>query len=295
MKNIWKSAMVCGAVLPVAGYAAGSVVVSTPTTFEQYLANNYSLVADMEDGDATDQLDAHVMSDRALEAYHGTRVEPLNPSQVRIVRANPEALQTGYTRLTRVLNNPQKMNENTRMVADAQVAYDCWAIHQQSEQNASHNMYRCEKNFQALINALDTAPAVAAQPVLYDVEYTHDVYFGFDSADLTPEMRTRLDEIKQKLAANNNQPNGQAKRIALQGFADRSGPATYNQALSERRVRAVASYLGITPVDAAQVDVRAFGETNLPVPTADGVREPANRVTKVMVVREKVAQPAQPQ
>jgi OOP family OmpA-OmpF porin len=269
-------------------YAAGANV-SNPSTFNEYLAQAYSQVADMEKGDAADQIDTQVMGDRAIRALHGYEVLPLFPDEVRLVHVSRESLQAGRDRMIRVLNNQQKVEQNPQAVAQAQVAYDCWAIHQQAAWNASHNRYKCEENFQALINQLDTEKQVAMvvqKPLAqrYDVITMENVYFGWDKSALTPQAKATLDKIKTML----EDPTDKTKRIALQGFADSSGTVKYNQSLSERRVQAVVDYLDTTPVDAGRTDTEAYGETNLPVPTANGVREANNRVTKVAIVREKM-------
>lgn len=155
------------------------------------------------------------------------------------------------------------------------------------EPNASHNLYRCEANFKRLLEKLDTPSARVAIPspsgvVMYDVESSYIVSFAWDRADLDPTAKATLDKVKEAL----HDANDPAKRIALQGFTDRSGPTDYNQTLSEKRARVVADYVGVDPADTVHVDLTAHGEHNLPVPTADGVRESRNRITKVAIVKE---------
>ena len=47
----------------------------------------------------------------------------------------------------------------------------------------------------------------------------------------------------------------------------------------------LADYLDVSMSD-VDVMMRAAGETNLPVPTADGVRQPANRVAIITITPE---------
>src|SRR3546814_19177366 len=63
----------------------------------------------------------------------------------------------------------------------------------------------------------------------------------------------------------------------LAGHADRSGSATYNVGLSQRRADAVNSYLTARGVADTAVTTQAFGETRPAVATADGVRNDQNR------------------
>ncbi|WP_335306728.1 OmpA family protein [Sphingomonas adhaesiva] len=65
--------------------------------------------------------------------------------------------------------------------------------------------------------------------------------------------------------------------MAVVGHADRSGSAGFNQRLSQRRAEAVAAALVAEGMPRSAVSVRAVGERDPAVPTADGVREPANR------------------
>jgi OOP family OmpA-OmpF porin len=257
----------------------------TPRSFEAYLAQEYVTAAGFETNDGTDMPDATIMRARAVAVQQGNRVLPLMPEEVRSVRLSHKDLATGRMRLMRVLDNPEKIQASPQAVAQAQVAYDCWALHQQAEPNASHNLYRC-RDFAALINRLDTpAPVAAVAPnqVLYDVVIMENIMFEWDSAKLTPAARITLDTLHATLRDQANP----TKKLALQGFTDRSGGEAYNQLLSQRRVDAVVAYLDVDPADTAHIDLSAYGETNLPVPTADGVREPANRITKVAIVKER--------
>jgi len=70
-------------------------------------------------------------------------------------------------------------------------------------------------------------------------------------------------------------------RVMLAGYTDTSGTAQYNIGLSERRNASVQSYLQSRGIPAARISSEAFGETDLRVPTADGVREPQNRRVRI--------------
>lgn len=82
-----------------------------------------------------------------------------------------------------------------------------------------------------------------------------DVLFGTDLARLNPEgMRTA-----QKLA-DVLQQNPQ-RTVLVEGFADSTGAATHNQALSERRATAVRSALQEMGVSRERIAIRGYGET----------------------------------
>ena len=71
----------------------------------------------------------------------------------------------------------------------------------------------------------------------YQMSKSVSVLFGVNRDTLTPEAKQQLDDIA-------NQVNGMDRYvIEVQGFTDKTGPASYNEMLSERRAEAVARYL----------------------------------------------------
>ena len=91
--------------------------------------------------------------------------------------------------------------------------------------------------------------------------HNKQVKFGFDKASLTAAGKTVLDDliafIKKDLSL--------AKGIEVVGHTDSSGPANYNQTLSERRAKAVADYLVSQGVPSNKVGSSGKGES---APTA---------------------------
>ncbi|UZK64939.1 OmpA family protein [Sphingomonas sp. M1-B02] len=101
------------------------------------------------------------------------------------------------------------------------------------------------------------------------------VFFDWDKSDITPEAASILDN-----AISNYQNCGNAQ-VMLAGHADRSGSASYNVGLSQRRADAVKAYLTRT-IPETVISTEAFGESRPRVETADGVRELQNRRVEVM-------------
>ncbi len=101
------------------------------------------------------------------------------------------------------------------------------------------------------------------------------VFFDWDKSNLRPDAATVLDNAVAQYA------NCGSARVMLAGYTDTSGTATYNVGLSQRRNASVQSYLQSRGVPQARISTEAFGETNLRVPTADGVREPQNRRVQI--------------
>ena len=65
------------------------------------------------------------------------------------------------------------------------------------------------------------------------------IQFAFDSSEILPASRPYLDQVGRML----NLDNLAERRLAIEGHTDASGSEAYNQKLSERRARAIASYL----------------------------------------------------
>jgi OOP family OmpA-OmpF porin len=70
---------------------------------------------------------------------------------------------------------------------------------------------------------------------------------------------------------------GHATKVIVVGHTDTSGSAAYNVRLSERRAKAVADALVGLGVGQQALQVDWKGESQLAVPTKDGVKEPLNR------------------
>ena len=101
------------------------------------------------------------------------------------------------------------------------------------------------------------------------------VFFDWDKSNIRPDAATVLDNAVAQYA------NCGSARVMLAGYTDTSGTAQYNIGLSERRNASVQSYLQSRGIPAARISSEAFGETDLRVPTADGVREPQNRRVRI--------------
>jgi peptidoglycan-associated lipoprotein len=110
----------------------------------------------------------------------------------------------------------------------------------------------------AEIEARETA---AARAILTDI-----INFEYDSDQLTPEARAKLDA---KLALMNANP---AVRVRIEGHCDERGTDEYNLVLGRRRAEIAKRYLTDRGIDASRIETMSFGRER---PIATGSSEDA--------------------
>ncbi len=129
---------------------------------------------------------------------------------------------------------------------------------------------------QAPAPAPTPAPAPVAAPAPAPAK-TYLVFFDWDKSDLTP----RATQIISQAASDSHTQN--TTTLEVSGYTDTSGTPNYNQGLSERRAQAVAAQLVTDGVPQSEIEIHAYGETHLLVPTGPGVREPQNRRVEIVL------------
>jgi outer membrane protein OmpA-like peptidoglycan-associated protein len=151
----------------------------------------------------------------------------------------------------------------------------------QAEQQKAIDQQRADiaKN-QALIEELKKRNIEARETNRGVAVNLPSVNFQFDSADLTPDGRDRVNQIASIL--NRQAPN---RRIAVEGHASRESATqeAYNQRLSERRAETVADALARDGVQTSQISSRGLG-TRSPIAsneTEEGRRQ--NRRVEVVI------------
>lgn len=106
------------------------------------------------------------------------------------------------------------------------------------------------------------------------------IYFAFDSSALNGPAQKALD-----IVAANLKSRSYVVAVA-NGHADRTGTEAYNQALSERRAKAVADYLKKAGVPESQLRTRAFGETRPATPGDTPEQRARNRRVEINLIEE---------
>jgi phospholipid transport system substrate-binding protein len=97
------------------------------------------------------------------------------------------------------------------------------------------------------------------------------VFFDWDKSELSHQAMATVSQVAAAYKATGG------AGITSVGNTDTSGSTDYNMVLSKRRANAVKSALIQNGVPAAAIESAGRGQTNLLVPTAEGVRERQNR------------------
>lgn len=91
----------------------------------------------------------------------------------------------------------------------------------------------------------------------YQMVGSESVLFKFNSANLTPDGKAKLDEFAKTLAGKNFYV------IEVQGFTDKTGGADYNLELSRRRAASVVRYLTMShQIPLRRIHVLGAGSEN---------------------------------
>ena len=104
----------------------------------------------------------------------------------------------------------------------------------------------------------DTAPANPLKPVATgdpDVDFINlDIYFEFDSADLTTEAQTLLQGKAGYLQTKST------VNVIIEGHCDERGTTEYNLALGERRARSARDFLLDLGISGSRLSFISYGE-----------------------------------
>ncbi|HEX8216947.1 MAG TPA: OmpA family protein [Allosphingosinicella sp.] len=102
------------------------------------------------------------------------------------------------------------------------------------------------------------------------------IFFATASAEIDRAAATELDRFAASYVSG-----AAGTRLHLFAASDTAGSAASNLALARRRGEEVQHYLAGRGIPLSDIRVVARGESELQIPTADGVSEPRNRVVVV--------------
>ncbi|MBE0647092.1 MAG: PD40 domain-containing protein [Bacteroidales bacterium] len=120
--------------------------------------------------------------------------------------------------------------------------------------------YVYESKYISRVDSVFKAPVTVdmeIQPIELEKSYRiNDIYFAFNSFDLTPESKVVLDQLTEFLELNDR------LSIQIQGHTDAIGNDAANLILSENRAKSVYDYLIANDVPAGRLTYKGFGETD---------------------------------
>jgi len=246
----------------------------TGSAFTQALTKEYRDFALFEADEMYDWPDASYFARKGLAAAGGEVVLPEELANWDLPADKVDEMSAARQKLVGLLDNGGR-NQAPEIAARAQAKFDCW-VEQQEENHQPDHIAACRDEFFAALAELEQAlaPAPMAQPTAMAPQ-TYIVYFDFDKSNINNAAQAVLNEVLA--AAQAGMP------ISVTGHADRSGPEDYNMALSLRRADAVREALIGGGVTADQITVSGRGEEEPAVPTADGVKEQANRRVEIIL------------
>lgn len=237
------------------------------TAFTQALTEEYRGLVTHEADEDYDWSAANHFADKGLAAANGEAVPPDEVGGVPDDAAGE--LTDARSQLMAALDGGAR-DSNPAVAARAQRAFDCW-LHEATENLGEDHVAACRDEFRAAMTELQGAP-VAASPG------TYVILFDFDSAELNDAGQAVVNQILADIRAR-----GGSVGVSATGHADRSGSEDYNLALSLRRADTVRAALIAGGVGADAITTAGRGESENAVPTADGVKEQANRRVEVIL------------
>lgn len=250
------------------------------TLSQEYLAFSESEAAQY------DWTDSAYFAEKGLKAAYGQQTEPENISHWDLPPNLVPTIRDARKQLVDALKS-DAAHRAPEKAAKAQFLFDCW-VEQQEENWQTEEIAACRESFYETLDGLmngagEPAPAPVAEtpasaPSLGDSNgLSYMVFFEHNSSKLTPEANHILDSIIGDIT---KMP---AYEVVLNGHTDTSGGQEYNLKLSKTRAQIVKDKLIRGGVLAEHIILFAFGETDLREPTADGVRDPANRRVEIFV------------
>jgi OOP family OmpA-OmpF porin len=256
---------------------AMKAVEATGSPFTKALAEEYRQIVTFEADQMYDWPDADYFAQKGLKAAAGEVVQPEELANWDLPAEWAGDLAEGRNRLMVALESGAR-DSHPDLAARAQGRFDCW-IEQAEENHQPDHIAACRNDFYSALEQLEAAmkPAAAQAEAAPAMPSSYIVYFDFDKSNIRPDGQTVVDQVVSDANKIGTPP------ISVTGHADRAGAEDYNMALSLRRADAVRDALIKGGVAADQITTAGRGEDEPAVPTADGVREQANRRVEIII------------
>ncbi|MGH9475912.1 MAG: OmpA family protein [Terriglobales bacterium] len=106
------------------------------------------------------------------------------------------------------------------------------------------------------------------------------VHFAFDKATLTPDAKQKLDQVITQLQQDTH------GILEVQGYTDTTGPAAYNEKLSERRADSVVRYLEASNIAPHRIYLIGLGESQPAAPNTTLAGRKENRRVDLKILTD---------
>ncbi len=253
-------------------------VEATGSPFTRALTEEYRQFTIFEADEMYDWVDADYFARKGLAAAGGEVVSPEEPGNWDLPADKVDEIVQARARLVTALDGGGR-DQAPELAARAQGRFDCW-VEQQEEGHQLDHIAACRDEFYKALEEMEAAlaPKEAAMPAPMPAPETYLVLFDFDKSNINEAGQAVINQVLADLQAM-----GGAPTISLTGHADRVGPDDYNMGLSLRRADSARQALIDGGIAAEQITVSGRGESENAVPTADGVKEQANRRVELIV------------
>jgi len=249
--------------------------------FKDALHKEYLILAREEDKE-DDWVDAAFFADRASQAAGGADFGPQMIKERKIPDANRKEMSFARSSVINALAI-EKNGPNAAKVARAQATFDCW-LQEQEENTQPDDIAKCRSDFEAALASMvakampapTPAPAPAPKPAMKPETRTYTIYFDHDSSVIEHMGKVAIaNAIKEAMSTK-------PKVVQVGGHADTTGDQVYNNALSDRRAKAVAKMLKEGGLTAKKlVKTSMFGEDFTAVNTGNNVNNRGNRRVEI--------------
>ena len=105
----------------------------------------------------------------------------------------------------------------------------------------------------------------------------YSVYFSFNQAAISPEERSKVEEVAKYLKQN------PSYRLRLEGFCDWRGTSEYNLTLGDRRANSVRQFLTLLGITNQRLDILSQGDLFATINGTDEQMYQDRRVDFVLV------------
>ena len=251
----------------------------TGDAFTRALTEEYREITIFEADEMYDWQHAGYFARKGQRAAAGEVVDPEFVESWDLPSDKVDELSSARFRLVELLDASAR-SKFPAIAGHAQGRYDCW-IEQQEENHQPDHIAACRDQFFAALAELEIAMAPKVEvpePPAAAVEVeAYVVFFAFDSSELTDAAKAAIAD-----AIVTSRELG-LEEFSITGHTDTVGTESYNLALSLRRANAVKDALVAGGISPNAISVAGRGKSDPAVPTADQVREQANRRAEIVI------------